>query len=110
MKKKQFYDHRTGERLPPHVVKTGQLSESEAMTKHRLFERVSISLLVKNGVRCKWLDEVKHGPDGPLVQSRLAATEIAHEYRFDTFADTAPHKCIQTIISRAASSKNRKVL
>ena len=32
--------------------------------------------------------------------------EVAHGARFDTFAGTAPLKCIKIIISRAASIKN----
>ena len=34
--------------------------------------------------------------------------EVAHGIRFDTFAGTAPLKCIKIIISRAASIKNER--
>ena len=40
------------------------------------------------------------------MRSRLVAMEVAHGVRFDTFAGTAPLKCIKIIISRAASIKN----
>ena len=49
---------------------------------------------------------MKEGAHGPFVRSRLVAMEVAHGVRFDTFAGTAPHKCIKIIISRAASIKN----
>ena len=32
--------------------------------------------------------------------------EVAHDVRFDTFAGTAPLKCIKIIMSRTASIKN----
>ena len=34
--------------------------------------------------------------------------EVAHGIRFDTFAGTAPLKCIKIIISGAASIKNER--
>ena len=49
---------------------------------------------------------MKEGVKGSFVRSRLVAMEVAHGARFDTFADTAPLKCIKIIISRAASIKN----
>ena len=49
---------------------------------------------------------MKEGADEPFVRSRLVAMEVAHGVRFDTFAGTAPLKCIKIIISRAASIKN----
>ena len=33
-------DHKTGERLSPHLVKVGRQTEHDAMTRHQLFERV----------------------------------------------------------------------
>ena len=42
------------------------------------------------------------------MRSGLVATEVAHGNRFDTFAGTAPLKCINTIISSAASIKNKR--
>ena len=59
-------------------------------------------------VRCQWLDEMKEGANGPFVRSRLVAMEVAHGVRIDTFAGTAPLKCIKIIISRAASIKNTR--
>ena len=76
------------------------------MTRHQQFERVPIALARGKKVRCQWLDEMKEEADGPFVRSRLVAMEVAHGSRFDTFAGTAPLKCIKIIISRAASIKN----
>ena len=42
------------------------------------------------------------------MRSRLVAMEVAHGVRCDTFAGTAPLKCIKIIISRAASIKNTR--
>ena len=100
------YDHRTGERLPPHLVKVGRQTEHDAMSSHQLFERVPITKARGKKVRCQWLDEMKEGVKGSFVRSRLVAMEVAHGARFDTFAGTAPLKCIKIIISRAASIKN----
>ena len=52
---------------------------------------------------------MKEGAKGPFVRSRLVAMEAAHGVRFDSFAGTAPLKCIKIIISRAASIKNTRV-
>ena len=100
------YDHKTGERLPPHLVKVGRQTEHDAMIRHQLFERVPITKARGKKVRCQWLDEMKEGVKGSFVRSRLVAMEVAHGARFDTFAGTAPLKCIKIIISRAASIKN----
>ena len=100
------YDHKTGERLPPHLVKVGRQTEHDAMIRHQLFERVPITKARGKKVRCQWLDEMKEGVKGSFVRSRLVAMEVAHGARFDTFAGTAPLKCIEIIISRAASIKN----
>ena len=35
-------DHKTGERLSPHLVKVGRQTEYDAMTRHQLFEGVPI--------------------------------------------------------------------
>ena len=43
------------------------------------------------------------------MRNRLVAMEVAHGARFDTFAGTAPLKCIKIITSRAASIKNVRV-
>ena len=51
---------------------------------------------------------MKEGSSGPFVRSRLVAVEVAHGIRFDTFAGTAPLKCIKIIIARAASIKNER--
>ena len=102
------YDHKTGERLSPHLVKVGRQTEHDAMTRHQLFERVPIAMARGKKVRCQWLDEIKEGANGPFVRSRLVAMEVAHGVRFDTFAGTAPLKCIKIIISRAASIKNTR--
>ena len=103
---KSVYDHRTGERLPPHLVKVGRQNEHDAMIRHQLFERVPIAQARGKKVRCQWLDEMKEGVNGSFVRSRLVAMEVAHGVRFDTFAGTAPLKCIKIIISRAGSIKN----
>ena len=58
------------------------------MTRHQLFERVPIAMARGKKVRCQWLDEMKEGANGPVVRSRLFATEVAHGVRFDTFAGT----------------------
>ena len=100
------HDHKTGERLPPHLVKVGRLTEHDAMIRHQLFERVPITKARGKKVRCQWLDEMKEGVNGSFVRSRLVEMEVAHGARFDTFAGTAPLKCIKIIISRAASIKN----
>ena len=100
------YDHKTGERLPSHLVKVGRQTEHDAMIRHQLFERVPIAKALGKKVRCQWLDEMKEGVKGSFVRSRLVAMEVAHGARFDTFAGTAPLKCIKIIISRAASIKN----
>ena len=100
------YDHKTGERLPPHLVKVGRQTKHDAMIRHQLFERVPITKARGKKVRCQWLDEMKEGVKGSFVRSRLVAMEVAHGARFDTFAGTAPLKCIKIIISRAASIKN----
>ena len=102
------YDHKTRERLSPHLVKVGRQAEHEAMTRHQLFERVPIAMARGKKVRCQWLDEMKEGANGPFVRSRLVAMEVAHGVRFDTFAGTAPLKCMKIIISRAASIKNTR--
>ena len=44
-------DHKTGERLAPHVVKVGRRTECEAMIRHQLFERVPIALARGKTVR-----------------------------------------------------------
>ena len=100
------YDHKTGERLPPHLVKVGRQTEHDAMIRHQLFERVPITKARGEKVRCQWLDEMKDGVKGSFVRSRLAAMEVAHGARFDTFAGTAPLKCIKIIILRVGSIKN----
>ena len=46
------------------------------------------------------------GADGAFLRSRLVAMEVVHGIRFDTFAGTAPLKCIKIMISIAASIKN----
>ena len=102
------HDHKTGGRLAPHLVGVGLRTECEARIRHQLFDRVPIALARGKKVRCQWLDGIKEGADGPLVRSRLVAMEVAHGIRFDTFAGTAPIKCIKIIISRAASIKNTK--
>ena len=102
------YDHKTGERLSRHLVKVGRQTEHDAMIRHQLFERVPIAMARGNKVRCQWLDEMKEGADGPFLPSRLVTMEVAHGIRFDTFARTAPLKCIKIIISRAASIKNER--
>ena len=38
-----FYDHKTGERLAPHLVNASRRTECEAMTRYQLFERVPIA-------------------------------------------------------------------
>ena len=38
------YDHKTGERLSPHLVKVGGQTEHEAMIIHQLFERVPTAM------------------------------------------------------------------
>ena len=101
-----FHDNKTGELLSPHLVKVGRQTECEAMIRHQLFERVSIILARGKKVRCQWLDEMKEGASGPFVRSRLVAMEVAHGVRIDTFAGTAPLKCIKIVISKAASIKN----
>ena len=53
------YDHKTGERLSPHLVKVGRQTEHDAMTRHQLFERVPIAMARGKKVRCQWLDEMK---------------------------------------------------
>ena len=45
---------------------------------HKLFERVLIPLARGKKVRCRWLEKMKHGPDGPFVRSRLVPMEMAH--------------------------------
>ena len=47
------YDHKTGERLSPHLVKVGRQTEHDAMTRHQLFERVPIALARGKKVRCQ---------------------------------------------------------
>ena len=78
------------------------------MITHQLFERGSIALARGKKVRCQWLDEMKEGAAGPFVRCRLVVMEVAHGVRFDTFAGTAPLKCIKIIISRAASNENTR--
>ena len=41
-----------------------------------------------------------------IVRCRFVAMEVAHCVPFDTFAGTAPLKCIKIIISRSASINN----
>ena len=55
------------------------------MAKQPFVERVFDPLARGKKVRCQRLDELRQGPVGPLVRSRLVATEIAHGNRFDTF-------------------------
>ena len=59
------HDHKTGERLTPHLVNVGRRTQCEAMARHQLFERALIRLPRGKKVRCEWLDEMKQGPDGP---------------------------------------------
>ena len=80
------YDHKTGERLSPHLVKVGRQTEHDAMTRHQLFERVPIAMARGKNVRCQWLDEMKEGANGPFVRSRLVAMEVVYGLQFDTFA------------------------
>ena len=82
------YDHKTGERPAPHLVKVGRRTECEAMISHQLFERVPIWLARGKKVRCQWLDEMKEGADGTFVRSRLVAMEVARGIRFDACAGT----------------------
>ena len=96
------YDHKTGERLPPHLVKVGRQTEHDAMIRHQMFERVPITKARGKKVRCQWLDEMNEAVKGSFVRNRLVAMEVAHGARFDTFAGTAFLKCI----SRSASIKN----
>ena len=103
---KPVYDHKTGERLSPHLLKVGRQTEHEAMTRHQLFERVPVAMARGKKVRCQWRDEMKEGANGPFVRRRLVAMEGAHGVRFETFAGTAPLKCIKIIIS--ASNKNTR--
>ena len=70
---KPVCDHKTGERLSPFLVKIGRRTECEATVRHQVFERVLIPLARGKKVRCQWLDEMKQGPDGPFVCSRLVA-------------------------------------
>ena len=42
MDDRPVHDHKTGERLSPHLVKVGRQTEHEALTRHQLFERVPI--------------------------------------------------------------------
>ena len=102
------YDHMTGERLSPHLVKVGRQTEHDAMNRHQLFERVPIAMARGMKAGCQWLDEMKEGANGPFVRSRLVAMEVAHGVRLDTFASTAPLKCIKIITSTAASIKNTR--
>ena len=53
------HNHKTDERLSPHLVKVGKQTEHEAMTRHQLFERVPIAMARGKKVRCQWLDETK---------------------------------------------------
>ena len=55
------YDHKTGERLAPQLVKVGRRTECEAMIRHQLFERVPIALARGKKVRRQWLDEIERG-------------------------------------------------
>ena len=48
---------------------------------------------------------MKEGADGPFLRSELVVMEVARGIRFDTFAGTAPLKCIKIIVSRAAAIK-----
>ena len=77
------------------------------MIRHQLFERVPIAWARGKKVRCRWLDDMKEGADGPFVRSRLVAMEVARGIRFETFAGTAPRKCIKIIISRGASIQKK---
>ena len=73
------YDHETGERLSPHLVKVGRQTEHDAMTRHQLFERVPIAMARSKKVRCQWLDEMKEGANGPFVRSRLVAMPMVYD-------------------------------
>ena len=108
MDDRPVYDHKTGERSSPHLVKVGRQTEHNAMTRHQLFERVPIEMARGKKVRCQWLEEMKEVANGPIVRSRLVAMKVAHCVQFDTFAGIAPLKCIKIIISRAASIKNMR--
>ena len=69
------YDHKTSERLSPHLAKVGRQTEHDAMTRHQLFKRVPIEMARGKKVRCQSLDEMKEGANGPFVRSRLVAME-----------------------------------
>ena len=73
------------------LVKIGRRTECEAVVRHQ-----------GKKVRWQWLDEMKQGPDGPFIRCRLLVMEMADGVRFDTVAS------IKIIISRAASTKNRR--
>ena len=47
------HDHKTGERLSPHVVKVGRQTGHDAMTRHQLFERAPIAMARGHKVRCQ---------------------------------------------------------
>ena len=81
------YDHKTGERLSPHQVKICRRTECEAMVRHQLFEPCADPTCSRK-VRCQFSDEMKQGPGGSLMRSRLVAMEMAHGIRFDAFAGT----------------------
>ena len=70
---RSVYDHNTGERLSPHWVKVVRQTEHDATTRRHLFERVPIVMARGKKVRCQWVDEMKHGANGPFVRSRLVA-------------------------------------
>ena len=70
MDDRPVYDHKTGERLSPHLVMVGRQTEHDAMTRHQLFERVPIAMARGKKVRCQSLDEMKEGANGPFVRSQ----------------------------------------
>eukprot|EP00969_Alexandrium_andersonii_P115990 5129369-Alexandrium_andersonii.AAC.1 len=51
------YDHRTGERSPPHLVKLGRATEWEQKKQQQLFARVPAAQARGKRVRCQWLGE-----------------------------------------------------
>ena len=66
------YDHKTGERLSPHLVKVGRQTEYDAMTRHQLFEHV---------LRSRWLEERKSDVNGLM---RLKREQMDHSCAADS--------------------------
>ena len=104
------HDHKTGERLSPHMVKVGRQTEHDAMIRHEMFERVPIAMARGKKVRCQWLDEMKEGVN--VLDHSCAADSLRWKWPmvYDLIHSLAlhPSNASRSSSRKAASIKNTR--